>query len=139
MGITLSSLYDNSLPHSFNLQSFPSVETDMIDPNAKPVYVVQVNNETLGYKTSMAAATRTAKKLMRQQIMQLPLGSHRYWWKQTKDDEEESKFVLFSQPYNDLMKYNKTLMSIRITKLDYIKQVRPMFYNQFASQFNLYK
>ena len=62
--------------------------------------------QIIGYKRSYKAALRAAKHIEDSIINQLPLGTHKYWWKSVEAENcpfNVRKFILYSQPYNNLM------------------------------------
>jgi hypothetical protein len=62
--------------------------------------------QMIGFKRSYKAALRAAKHIEDSIINQLPLGTHKYWWKSVEAEKcpfNVRKFILYSQPYNNLM------------------------------------
>jgi len=89
------------------------------------VYIIWMDKTLIGYKASWKATKRTVDTLMTQSLHQMPLGSHKYWWSKPKSvDDNTTRYILFAQPYNNLINYPSTCTSITVQRIPYVNQVK---------------
>ena len=89
------------------------------------VYIIWVDKKLVGYKASWKATKRTVDTLMTHTLQKMPLGAYKYWWSKPKTvDNNTTRYIMFAQPYNNLINYPSTCTSITIQRIPYVHQVQ---------------